>query len=192
MNSRLNPVQISLKELPAEGREFTYSQETGELNKILLPLIGRNKYSVKIKMTPVGNSFDLRGSISTSMDLQCALCAIAFSHLIQVKLHELIVVQKPMAKGDQQTRANHAHEWESSGPDYIVLESETFEIDQYIHEMVALAEPLKPLGRPDCDKNCENLTDQVMRDWLTLGDEPPNSSIKANPFKVLEKIKLKG
>jgi uncharacterized metal-binding protein YceD (DUF177 family) len=191
MANRLNPIHISLKDLPAEGREFTYSNETGELNKVLAPLIGKNPYSIHIKLMPMGNSVDLKGEVETSMDLQCSLCAMEYSHPIKLSLHELIVVQKALAKGDQQTRTNHAHEWEASGPDYIILESGNFEIDHYIHEMVALAEPIRPLGRPNCDQNCENLAEKVKRDWLSYGENQENDGIKANPFKVLEKMKFK-
>lgn len=190
MGLRHSPLHINLKELPPEGEEFSYSAKTGELTPALKELLGANEYTVSFKLTPMGNTFDLRGSISTSLNLECSLCAIDFKFPVAVKLHELIVINKPMAKGDQQTRANHAHEWESSGPDYILLESTGFDVAAYIHEMIALAEPTRPLGKPDCDVACENLTPEVKAAWKTPGSD--EALAKANPFKVLEKIKLKG
>lgn len=187
MKARLNPIQIPLKDLPAEGREFQYNRDSGELNECLNDLIGANSYQVQFKITPMGNAFDLKGSVQTSMDLQCSLCALDLKQPINVKLHELLVLQKPFSKGDQQTKANHAHEWTDSGPDYIVLESDTFHVGDYIHEVVGLAEPIRPLGKPDCDISCENLSEN-MKKWLDSGGA---ESIRANPFQVLEKIKLK-
>lgn len=190
MKHRMGSTLIGLREIPQEGRDFSFSRETGELNKSLQDLIGQNAYQVTFKITPMGNTFYLKGQVITSMDLPCALCAIEFKFPVHLNLNELLVIEKPLGKGEQMTRANHAHEWEAEGPDYIVLPSEVFNVAEYIHEMVALAEPIRPLGRPDCDKACENLKDRVQREWLTYGKDE-ESSVKSNPFQVLEKIKLK-
>jgi uncharacterized protein len=187
MKPRLTPLQISLKDLPPEGRTFTYTQETGELVPVLEDLIGRNPFKVEFKITPVGNAYDLKGSISAGMDLQCSLCAMDFKHPVKEQIHEFLVMQKPLNKGDQQTKANHAHEWVEEGPDYILLESEVFRVDSYVHEVIGLAEPIRPLGKPDCDLDCENMSESTKK-WLIAGG---SSEIRTNPFLVLEKFKLK-
>ncbi len=86
-------------------------------------------------------------------------------------------------------RANHAHEWQSDGPDYIVLESDVFDIAEYIHEATALTEPFRPLCDWQSDTGCKNSREKVERPWLSYGDDAPPP--RSNPFKVLEKIKLK-
>ncbi len=188
-NRRTNPLTINLKELSAEGQDYNYSRESGELSPYLADLIGSNPYKIEFRITPTGNSYDLRGRLETVMDLQCSRCAGDFKYPIQIDLHEMIVMTPPMGKGDQQSRANHAHEWEAEGPDYIVLQNHQFSVVDYVHEMIALAEPIRPLGRPDCDENCENLAEGVQRSWLSIGTD---DAFKAhNPFQVLEKVKLK-
>lgn len=187
MKPRLNPIHITLKDLPPEGRSFTYSRESGELTEILKDLIGQNPYKVEFTITPMGNAFDLRGSIVTNLDLQCSLCAMDLKHKLNEPIHELLVIQKPLHKGDQQTKANHAHEWNESGPNYIMLESDVFHVDEYVHEVIGLAEPIRPLGKPDCDLDCENMSEST-RKWLIAGE---STDIRTNPFHVLEKIKLK-
>ncbi len=188
MGLRRTPLFINLKELPPEGEEFNYSAQSGELTPVLKNLLGTNDFEVKFKITPMGNTFDLKGNITSAMNMQCSLCTIDFQHPVDLKLHELLVINKPLSKGDQQIRANHAHEWESQGPDYILLDSPTFDVATYVHEMVALTEPIKPLGKPDCDVNCDNLA-AFKSSIKALEDD---GFTKANPFKVLEKIKLKG
>lgn len=189
MKNRLNPIDIVLRDLPPEGREFTFTRETGELNQALKDLIQDNPYEVQLHITPMGNTYDLKGSVKAGLNLQCSLCAIDFKFPVNQSLHELLVVQKPMAKGDQQIKANHAHEWENQGPDYILLDSEVFRVADYIHEIIGLAEPIRPLGKEDCDLACENLTEPV-KQWLGVGTKVPDP-IKSNPFQVLEKMKLK-
>jgi hypothetical protein len=65
-------------------------------------------------------------------------------------------------------------------------------VGEYLHEMVALAEPMRPLGKPDCDQDCENLAGRERRPWLSYGGERDGKSVMPNPFQILEKIKLKG
>jgi len=181
----ISPLEITLKELPAEGREFIYSNKTEEMNELLHDLIGKNPYEVVMQITPMGNTFDLRGTIRTGLDLQCSLCAMDMKFPVDLKVHELLVVQKPLAKGDQQTKNNHAHEWENQGPNYILLESEVFQVAEYVHEAIALAEPIRPLGKPNCDLSCENIPETAKKYF----EEP--EAVRANPFQVLEKMKLK-
>lgn len=194
MRPRLTPTEIVLKDLPLEGRDFRFTRESAELNPKLEDLVGSNAYEVAFRITPVGNAYEMRGEIRTVMDLQCSLCGGDFKYKVNQPINELIVPQKPLGKGDSQARSNHAHELSDSGPDYILLESEVFDAGEYIHEMVALAEPIRPLGKPDCDPNCDEAKPVVERPWLSYGNksEKPGEGIRANPFQVLEKMKLKG
>jgi uncharacterized metal-binding protein YceD (DUF177 family) len=187
MKPRLSPLHITLKDLPPEGRKFSYDRESGELNEALADLIDDNSYKVEFTITPMGNAFDLKGQITTNLDLQCSLCAIDLKHRVSEAIHELLVIQKPLNKGDQQTKTNHAHEWSEQGPNYILLETDVFHVAEYVHEVIGLAEPIRPLGKPDCDLSCENMSEST-RKWLIAGE---SSEIRTNPFHVLEKIKLK-
>jgi hypothetical protein len=56
--------------------------------------------------------------------------------------------------------------------------------------MIALAEPMRPLGKPDCETACENLT-EPMRRYLAQNAGEGEKGVKSSPFQVLEKIKLK-
>lgn len=191
MKNRANPVEIVLKDLPLDGREFTYTRESGELNEALKDLIRDNDYQVKFTLLPVGNAYSLKGTMTTGMDLQCSKCATDLKLPIKAKLNELIVVEKPMLKGDHQTRANHAHELSDSGPDYLMLDSENFKVADYIHEVVGLAEPIQPVCPPENAVACADALKNIQRDWLSVG-ENAGQPIKANPFQILEKMKLKG
>jgi uncharacterized protein len=194
MRPRLTPTEIILKDLPPDGRDFRFTNESGELNSKLEDLLGKNPYEATFKIMPMGNTFEMRGEIKTAMDLQCSLCGGDFKYKVNQPIYELIVPQKPLEKGDSQVRSNHAHELRIDGPDYILLESEVFDAGEYVHEAVALAEPLRPLGKPDCDPNCDEAKPIVDRPWLSYGnkDDKPGEGIRANPFQVLEKLKLKG
>lgn len=190
MKKRLNPTEILLKELPPEGREYEYDRDSGELANALGKLIGDNDYVVRLSVRPIGNAYDVQGELKTSLNLQCALCAIDFKFPVNQKFHEVLVIEGPLHKGDQHTKANHSSEWDASQPEGIYLETPIFSVGEFVHELVAIAEPMRPLGRPGCEDACENRKDGVQREWLSVGPKDSNS-IRNQPFAVLEKMKLK-
>jgi uncharacterized metal-binding protein YceD (DUF177 family) len=189
MKLRLNPVEISLKDLPLEGRDYEYTRQSGELNESLKDLLHNNDYKILMNLKPMGNTFELKASIETSMDMQCSLCASDFKQLVKTQFHEFLVIEKPLEKGDLHVRVNHAHEWESNGPEATILQSGMFHVGEYFHEQIALNEPIRPLCKPENEH--AGLEDLVKRDWLTVGPEASSKDTKANPFKILEKIKLR-
>ncbi|HMN70183.1 MAG TPA: DUF177 domain-containing protein [Bdellovibrionales bacterium] len=191
MRPRLSPLEIILKDLPPEGRDFVYTRESGEMNGVLKDLIADNPYDIRLKLAPIGNAFTLQGEVKTAMNLQCSLCASDFKYLVQQHLNEIIVPQKPLGKGEHQSRANHVHELQNDGPDYILLETEAFNVGEYMHELIALAEPIRPIGGPACGDECGRPEDRIQREWLTFGEENAGTGIRTNPFQVLEKMKLK-
>lgn len=192
MKPRSTPIEITLKDLPAEGREFNYDRESGELNAALQDLIGQNAYKVRMYITPVGNAFDLKGEVETAMNLPCATCGTEFKFPVKHSLHELMIVEKPLNKNEHHSRANHAHEWASGGPDCLMLDSEVLKVRDYLHEMIALAEPIRPLCSPAVDDRCAQAKELPERDWLSFGEEKPGQGIRINPFDILQKVKLKG
>jgi len=190
MKKRLTTTQIMLRELPPEGREYKYDRESGELNDILKDLIDQNDYAVKLTVRPIGNAFDVQGEIKTAMDLQCSLCAIDFQFPVNQKFHEVLVINDPLDKGDQLTKANHSSEWDPSQPEGVYLEAPRLSVGEFIHELVGIAEPMRPLGRPSCEEACENRKEGVRREWLGA-DGKDSISVRNHPFTVLEKMKLK-
>jgi uncharacterized metal-binding protein YceD (DUF177 family) len=193
MKPRLTPTEIVLKDLPPEGREFNFTNESGELNDILKDLIGSNPYHLHFRITPMGNTFDLKGRLQAGMDLQCSLCAEDFKLPIDLNLHELIIIERALGKGDQSTKSNHAHEWETAGPDYIVLASDVFNAGEYAHEAVGLTEPIRPLCAPQTPEGCVHSKERIERPWLSYSGEErgTGTQLRANPFQTLEKLKLK-
>lgn len=192
MKSKQDPTRILLKDIPLEGQAFEFTNFSGELNDSMGDVVGSNAYRVDLFIQPMGNTYELKGEIKSAVDQQCSVCADEFKRPVSLKVHELIVVERALGKGDQSTKSNHAHEWEQEGPDYIILPSEIFDVGAYAHEAVALTEPIRPLCSPDHPSGCARSLERVERPWLSYGEtENREINIRSNPFQVLEKIKLK-
>lgn len=186
--TRLHPVHIRLNELPPEGKAFEYSRVTGELNETLKEFIGQNPYTIRFEIHPIGNAFELKGTAETQMDLACSLCGIDFKQDISEKLHEIIVIQAELPRVGHEARVNHTTELESTGPSYLEIPSPDLDVAEYIHEIIGLAVPIKPLGKKDCETACENWEELVQKGLLVR--EQDAEKTKNSPFEVLKNLKL--
>ena len=192
MKTRKDSTQIVLRELPADGRNFEFTRESGELNLFLQDLIGANPYSVKFHLQPMGNTFDLRGRLTARFTLECAVCGNELAQDVSRPLHEFILIEPGLGKGDHVGKANHAHEWEDGGPDYTVLENDAFNVAEFTHEALALAEPTRPLCAPETPGGCGHRDELPKRSWLSYdGEDAPEADVRSHPFQILEKLKLK-
>lgn len=185
---RLHPTHIRLNEIPPEGRTFEYSRETGEFNSTLKEFIGSNPYSIRFEVLPIGNAFELKGIATATMDLACSLCGIDFKQEITEKLHEVIVIQEELPRVGHEARVNHTTELETTGPSYLETPTPDLNVAEYIHEIIGLAVPIKPLGKKECETSCENLVELVNKGLLIR--EQDAEKTKNSPFGVLKNLKL--
>lgn len=194
MKRRILPTKIVLSELPPEGRDFIYNREGGELNKALMDLIGSNPYEIHFRLKPMGNVYLMDGKVGTQLDLLCSRCGVDFKQEIQEKLSEILVVQEqPMARGDSTTRVNHTSDLHENQQEATLLDSPHFDVGEFFHEIIALAEPIQPLGGSNCDVSCENLEKAYEKGWLARPGQAETEDedfAKNNPFAGLKDLKL--
>lgn len=185
----INPTVIRLKDLPQEGRRFVYTNESGELTSFIADLIGKNPYRVELEVRPMGNVYMAEGRIQTGLDEICSLCALEFVYAVNEKFKEILVINDSQSSRDHQARVNHSSELTLDGPECTELESDMFLVGDFIHELIAIAAPMRPLGKPDCDTSCENYKEAVRAGWF--GNQDETGTEPKNPFAVLKDLKLR-
>lgn len=193
MKRRILPIRIVLSELPPEGRDFVYDREGGELNKALMDLIGGNPYRISFQVRPMGNVYLLEGTVETQLDLLCSRCGVDFKQNINERLSEILVVQDTtLGRGDSTSRVNHTSDLSESQKEATTLDTPQFDVGEFFHEIIALAEPIQPLGGSNCDKSCENLENAYTEGWLTRpGAQEDDADFDKNkPFAGLKGLKL--
>lgn len=153
-------LKIDLKSLSGKGLDFYYDQQSEDLTKKLKSLIGENDYNIKIHICNEGHSsYVISGKIQTRLNLLCARCAYEFKKPINKEFKEKIFLQKQLTRKDKQTKINHFSDL-MNREDFTVLESSVFDIGDFLHELIAVEEPFRPLGSKSCDDdsfNCEHL-----------------------------------
>ena len=84
-------MKIKLTDIPQEGKKFTWSKESGELNKVLLDLIDDSKYEVEFYIHPLNHrDFQLSGRVQTELPEQCSHCGDDFQFAISEKFSAII------------------------------------------------------------------------------------------------------
>lgn len=175
------PTDISLKEIPPEGRDFYYTNETGELSQGLKDLIQSNPYQVELHLRPLGNAFEITGKIRTQMDLLCSRCGREIQHPISDDFRELIMVE------DERPRGGHAGHTGghllSEGPYCNFIPSPYLNVIDFIHEHVAASEPyIIECRRGDCEAE--------MRKAQLGAMAPADFDENTNPFAALKNLKV--
>ena len=153
-------LKINLKSLSNQGWDFSYNQKSAELTKKLRPLIGENSYNIRVCVRPSGHSsYIISGQIQTWFNLLCARCAYEFKESINKEFEEKIFLQKKLIRIDKRVRNSHFSELMNT-EDFTVINDDLFDIGEFLHELIAVEEPLRPLGAKTCDDNhliCEHL-----------------------------------
>jgi uncharacterized protein len=182
MQKIITPTGVSLGELTEEGRDFLYTQATGELNEGLKDLIDKNPYSVKIHVRPIGNAFEITGKIETNMNLDCSRCGGDIKFPINNDFRELILVE------DDRPRNSHSghvgSHLTSDGPYCNYVSTEYFDLQNFVHEHIAASEPyIVECGAADCEET-------IKKAQLAAGT-PANFDEGTNPFAALKNVKLR-
>jgi uncharacterized metal-binding protein YceD (DUF177 family) len=182
----LHPVFVQLRDLPEEGRQYIYTRESAELLPFLQEIVGSGDFRIEIEVRPMGNVYSAKGLIETGCNEVCALCAEDIVVPVRERFDEILVIQDPLNRHDHQARVNHLSELKLDGPECTELDSETFHIGEFIRELLLLARPAKPTGRPDCETTCENYKEAIEKGWITVAsnEEPA----KSRPFSILEDL----
>jgi uncharacterized protein len=182
---------INLADISPEGESFTLTRETGELNTLLADLIGDNDYLIEFNIRPLDQGFELRGGVKSKTPELCSRCGIDIFVNINATFKELLLPKlKAPDQGDHYSRVNHysdLHE-EDKGPGITEFENLMFNAGEYLHELIGLQIPLKPVGETDDKGDC--LVCGLNVETTNFGYEEALPAEKNNPFAALKNLKL--
>lgn len=179
-------MKIRLNEIPEDGRQFSFTRETGELNSSLKDLLAKAPYRVDVTIRPLGNAFEMEGKLVTSMAELCSLCGWDLNLPLNKSFKEILIEQPEV---DRET--HHVHG--SGSVDFLgevdasaTYKDGVFEIGEFIHELVAISEPLYPAcGDPDC----EHLEEATAK-RAELAAEFAKADEAKSPFAMLKDVQL--
>ena len=184
------PFIVSLDKVPPEGLRFCFTSSSKEWTENLKDLLSDNAYQILLNIQPMNSSsleFHITGSIQTNLNLTCARCAVDFQYKIDKEISEKIYIQPKKTKEEIDIPFNANQEMVT------VLSYSHFDLFQFVHELIAIEEPMRPLGKSSCDLNdeCENLI-SIKKDLSPLQTEEDSLSESdtktQRPFADLDKF----
>ena len=145
-------LKVNLNNLSQKGLDFSYNQKSKEMTDKLRPLIGDNDYDITVHIQDEGlSSYSISGSIQTHINLLCSRCAYEFKGHLNKKFKEKILLQKKLTRIDKEVKSNHFSELMSQ-ENFTLIDKAVFDIGEFLHELIAIEEPVRPLGTKNCDQ----------------------------------------
>ena len=179
-------LQIKLSEVPEEGKTFTYSQSTGELTVPLKDLIDGQPYSVAFTIRPIGNVYEVKGSVDTSFPRTCSKCGWDIQIPIRSGISEILIEKAEEAKGDTSSKKGFGGDDDVS---VTFISGGVLDAENMVHEVLGLQDPLYPSCEQD---DCEHLK-EVQRKLKELEEEADKALASVsgtNPFQTLKGLKF--
>ncbi|RME16208.1 MAG: hypothetical protein D6797_05055 [Bdellovibrio sp.] len=187
------PYKIPLQEIPPEGREYTFTEKSGELNQELKDLLGTHSYHIEIFIKPQGNIFEIKGSIKAKREFICSFCAKDLEKEVNESFHELLFIEKkPLPR-----KSHSSQHFSPQGEQELFcnyLGSSDFFVGSYFHEIIALAEPYQIYKEEACLKRqCPFYKEALKKGYISsvITDENKVPENTHRPFSVLKKLKIK-
>lgn len=180
-------MKIRLSDIPEDGRHFTFNRETGELNSALADLIEKAPYKVEMTIRPLGNAYEMEGRVATSLQEVCSLCGWDLNLPLTRAFKEILVEEPEIDRETHHVHGNQSVDFLSEELSASHYRDGMFDAGEFVHEIVALAEP----RYPSCeDPDCEHLEEaKAKREQLAA--EFAKADGKASPFSKLKEITLK-
>lgn len=184
-------LMIKLREVPEAGKAYSFSQTDTVLQAGLADLLKTNPFKAELYITPIGEAYQVTGSIKATMNLNCALCGVKFPYEVYEKVNEILYIEKKQhTRKDKQSRANHISDYKEGDAFCTELNKEELDVTEFLHELFAASEPPHPMGKPDCETNCENYKKAVKEGLFEPYNKINEDSESKSPFAALKKLKL--
>lgn len=181
-------MKIRLNEIPADGRAYKFNRESGELNASLEDLIEEHAYDVDLYIKPIGNAYEMRGSLKTMISEVCSRCGWDVELPIEKNVNEILFEEGEDHRKSHSVHGNQSVDFLGQGPSMTPVKGDVFDAGDYVHEAIALAQPFYPTCGVD---ECEHI-DEVRKVQQELAQEFASADVpeKANPFAVLKGLSL--
>lgn len=186
-------MKINLQEVGDSGFNLDFDQSTKDLGPVLSDLVGGMPFKGKVTIFKAGTEghFDLNGFVKTHIPEQCSRCGLDFDLQVDEKFKEILMPSMPLPKDGKYSKANHFSDLSHQGPSIVEYFGHTFDLGEYLHEVVALGIPYIPAPALDEADNCSLCKIAVKKHSFTFEEKDNDSQRRPpSPFDVLDKLKL--
>lgn len=180
-------MKIRLSEIPEDGRHFSFTRESGELNRALQDVLKKAPYKVEMTIRPLGNAYELDGKIVTSLAEICSLCGWDLNLPLNKAFKEIIMEKPEIDRETHHVHGNQSVDFLNETGSSSTFKDGIFDAAEFIHELVAISEPLYPAcGDPDCEH-----LEEATQKRAELAAEFSKADENKSPFAKLKDVEVK-
>ncbi|MDX9731551.1 MAG: YceD family protein [Bdellovibrionales bacterium] len=174
-----------MSEIPEEGRQFTFTRESGELNTILQDLLPTAPYKIDMTIRPLGNAYEMRGRVVTSLAEVCSLCGWDLNLPLNRTFTEILVEEPEADRETHHVHGNQSVDFLKDGPSSMSYRNGVLNAAEYVHEFIALSEP----AYPSCeDPDCEHLEEATKKREELAAEFARADRSEKSPFSKLQDL----
>ncbi|MEM7646430.1 MAG: YceD family protein [Pseudomonadota bacterium] len=148
---------IDLKSIDEEGKDFQFDELSDELSGAFSDLIGETPFKIELEIKPLGNTYQILGSVRSQYPEMCSRCGHDIEVPIHNKINEIVVIEKQRPRNTQVSQSQQ--NFDSSGPSVTYINEPQFDLKEFLHEMMASGFEFYPKceDRKACDARREAL-----------------------------------
>ena len=141
---------VDLKTIPEEGETFHFDHLSEELLGYFSDLIGETPFQIHIQIKLLGNSYQILGKVISQYPETCSACGYDIQLPLEVSINEILVIEKKRPRKSQSCQG--PQDFESFTPSVTYLHSFSFDLKEFLHEMMATG--FAPYPRCLDEKQC--------------------------------------
>lgn len=181
---------INLLEIPEEGKQFICNQNTGDLNESFKDLIGNTPYTAEFYIRPLAaGAYELSGKIKTEIPEACSRCGLDFKFDVDERFKELLIPEQDQPRTAKYAKVNHLSDLATEDLSTAEYQGHHFNAGDYLHELVAITEPVNPAPAEDEKGDCRVCKLTVRGKTFGYEDVVPEIDEAKSPFAVLKNLK---
>jgi uncharacterized protein len=180
---------IRLHELGKDGRSFSFTEETEELESSLADYLQGQSFIIEFFLRPLSSkTFEMKGHFVTKVPSVCSKCSEDFMIPVDTSFHEILVQPQPEDRTGKYAKTPLASDETLSSYEY--SPDLTFNAGEYFHELLGITLPSYPKHSESEKEICLQALHELGVDIedpeaeVELGEKP------SSPFNVLQNLKL--
>ena len=173
---------VDLKALPPEGEAYQYTEKSEEAFGLFDDILGIHPFSIQVEVAPMGNCFQVLGSVRTTYDETCSRCGYDIEVDLLPKINEILMFDKERPRKFQTSHVQNSEIIDESTPSVTYIQSSDFQLGEFLHEMMVFAMETYP--------KCKD-QDLCALQKHTVDEEPEPERPVGHPAFAALKKKLK-
>ena len=133
---------IDLKTIDENGKDYKFDERSDEIRGAFTDLIGDTPFNIDVAIKPLGNTYQVTGGLSSHYPEVCSKCGHEIDVPLLNRINEIIVIEKQRPRNTQVSQSKQ--NFDSSGPAVTYVNEYSFNLKEFLHEMMAASFDLYP------------------------------------------------